>query len=275
MALACVVPLLLGAAPKVHPHGSDPTFSRTAAETINASVCWSSECFDNVVRAIGRGAAQAKAPDPRMAFAVDLATNMSGVVLDVGAFGGKQTTTAAIYGGRRVYAFECQMDAVAKLKGQVPHEGVTIVHACGGSSAKLSKLYKAQDSSSLVKRAVTAERASRMKVAGWESKGQPITEDVVVVPLGLFFQSEQAALIKVDVQGMELEVLRGLQDVIQRDLPVVMYERDNRVTHGDMRLDPFRHLLHKLDYTCPFRTIMNRDDICLFDNRTGVESSAD
>ena len=50
------------------------------------------------------------------------------------------------------------------------------------------------------------------------------------------------AMIKVDVEGMEMEVLRGLEGTIRRAKPVLLLEID------DANLDDFRAWITPLDY---------------------------
>jgi FkbM family methyltransferase len=67
--------------------------------------------------------------------------------------------------------------------------------------------------------------------------------EVVVKPLD-FFQLENVGFIKIDVEGHEIEVLRGAQNTIQRNRPTLLIEIENRHRHNatEMVINDLAHL---------------------------------
>ena len=173
------------------------------------------------------------------------ATFKKGMVIDVGANGGCEMATALRH-GRRVIGVECPESAYHELRN-VPHiekhPNATLLHVCAGNSTRMAELNLARDSSSLIEDNV-AHGKERAKVP---TTGR-VREPVVLVPLDqLLPPAEQVAVIKVDVQGGEYEVLQGLLQTITRDRPVIGYEDAGPKfkKHGNVR-----SLLKPLGYVC-------------------------
>lgn len=140
--------------------------------------------------------------------------------------------------GRRVYAFECLAQAYAELLPILRplHPNITLVHACAGEHTRIGELHLAFDSSSM--HAENAERApmhsaERQKARRDASQEGTKVQAVLVQPLdGLFpapnagngTRTDPIALLKVDTQGSELSVLRGVQQLLARDRPVILHE---------------------------------------------------
>mmetsp|Transcript_45990 Transcript_45990/g.98077 ORF Transcript_45990/g.98077 Transcript_45990/m.98077 type:complete len:223 (-) Transcript_45990:292-960(-) len=180
---------------------------------------------------------------PLMKLLLAEATFKKGMVIDVGANGGCEMTTALRH-GRRVIGVECLESAYHELRmsPQLEHLNATLLHICASNSTRIAELNLARDSSSLIEDNVAA---------GAELKKVPKTgrarEPVVLVPLDqLLPPAEHVAVIKVDVQGGEYEVLQGLLQTITRDRPVIGYEDTPRFKkHGNVD-----SLLTRLGYVC-------------------------
>ncbi|KAL3892981.1 MAG: hypothetical protein SGPRY_014592, partial [Prymnesium sp.] len=170
----------------------------------------------------------ARAPDPAILESLTRAEGLPGCVIDVGANGGQQAF-AALSAGRRVYSVECLGTAYNHLLKAASH-GVfpnvrnwTLLHACAGSNARISRLHLAFDSSSLLPGNVA--RGYESLKANWSAQrlGRAF-EDVIVQPLDTLLSAEQVALVKVDTQGSEYDVLLGMSNILKKNLPVVQYE---------------------------------------------------
>ena len=131
--------------------------------------------------------------------------------------------TAALRQGRRVVGVECLESAYHELL-HTPHiqehPNATLLHVCASNRIRMAELNIASDSSSLIAANVAAGRELK-KVP----KVGRVREPVVLAPLDkLLPPGERVAVIKVDVQGAEYEVLQGLLQTISRDHPVIGYE---------------------------------------------------
>ena len=198
---------------------------------------------------------------PLMDSLLQRATLKEGMVIDVGANGGCEMTTALRY-GRRVIGVECLESAYHELRG-VPHiaghPNATLLHVCASNNISMAELNLARDSSSLIEANVRWERESQ-KVP----KTGATREPVVLVPLDMLLPTaEHVAVIKVDVQGAEYDVLRGLLRTITRDHPVIGYEANGEfVNRGNVH-----DMLKLLGYVCT-RTTRTTD-------RNGTRTGSD
>ena len=181
---------------------------------------------------------------PFMNYLLDHATSKQGIVLDVGANGGCEMTTA-LRKGRRVIGVECLESAYRELLNMshiMENPNATLLHVCASNSTRMAELNLAGDSSSLIEANVAK---------GWELKKVPkhgrVREPVILLPLDkLLPPAECVAVIKVDVQGAEYEALQGLLNTIIRDRPVIGYEDETRFVKGGN----VNHMLERLGYTC-------------------------
>jgi FkbM family methyltransferase len=189
--------------------------------------------------------------DPNMDRALSLAANISGVVLDVGANGGRQSWTAH-HAGRYVYAIECLASAYAvllELFKRMEHS-VQVLHACGGNLTGLAQLHLADDSSSLLRQSTQASEQERAKAQMAQlASGRP-TELVLTVPMDILFAHLRIAVVKVDTQGSEHIVMSGMRKILTEQHPVVLYENDRRFGNGgvvahDQILAPMGYRCHK------------------------------
>ena len=199
--------------------------------------------------------------DPNMARMLTHARNVEGLILDVGAHGGRQTRTALRF-GRRVLAIDCLEEAYAdnlKLLGSEPN--VTLLKVCAGGSVKMASLHLAGDSSSLFE-SMVAEGAEATKAKAHRRAAGRTKEDVVVVPLDMLIR-EPVAGIKIDVQGNEPAVFEGMQRILAEHRPSIMYEE---AAGGTQALE--MKYLKPLGYRCGVHSLpIGTDKVCFIPNR--------
>ena len=190
---------------------------------------------------------------PLMKELLQKAESNKGMVLDVGANGGCEMTTALRH-GRHVIGVECLKSAYDELLSTphiAGHPNATLLHVCASNSTGMAELNLASDSSSLIE----ANLRGRFEARKVPQNG-PVREPVVLVPLDeLLPPSEHVAVIKVDVQGAEYNVLQGLQRTITRDHPVIGYEDDV----GFEKRGNVAEMLKLLGYVCHARGL---DQVC-------------
>ena len=180
--------------------------------------------------------------DPMM-YALQQSMRLPGIVIDVGANGGQQTTMA-LNANRRVLSIECLASAyVDLLKRFEGNPNVTLVHTCVGSNTGLNVLNLADDSSDLIKRNIEngPEYAKAKRSHNERARNR---QHVLTVRLGDIVR-EPVALLKIDTQGFEYDVLLGAQSIMQTSAPVVMFEHTK---HFEKNGDPFGFL--RRDYDC-------------------------
>ena len=161
---------------------------------------------------------------PQMEAGLRRARRLEGIVVDVGANGGKETRLALEH-GRSVVAVECLSDAYMQLlESFAENSKVSVLHVCDGTKTAVMTLNLADDSSSLIAENIAhgkeLEKASRTHNTRRNNR-----EMAVVAALdNLIEKSTRVALIKIDVQGFESAVLQGASRIIEENLPVLIYE---------------------------------------------------
>ena len=76
-----------------------------------------------------------------------------------------------------------------------------------------------------------------------KTDGSIETVSVPTVRLDDYFRAEQrVSLLKIDVEGAELEVFRGAQRILSEQSPLVVFECENRHLEGRTVQDVFAHL---------------------------------
>jgi FkbM family methyltransferase len=155
--------------------------------------------------------------DPQSMLAgLKLAQNKPGIVVDVGANGGGETNMALQH-NRAVFAVECLAQAYNYLLDMfVDTKNVTLIHACAGGKTEVKILNLADDSSSLIRKNV-ASGMELQKARRIHNKRRHNIEHVIVVPLDNLVTTP-VALMKIDVQGFEGDVLRGAQQISAQPL---------------------------------------------------------
>ena len=162
--------------------------------------------------------------DPMM-YALQKSTHLPGIAVDVGANGGGQTNMA-LKMDRKVLAVECLASAYSFLLTMFEkNENVTLVHICAGSETGLNILNLADDSSSIFKSNIQhgAEYKKAMRLHNINAHNR---QHVVTVRLDDIV-SEPVAVLKIDTQGFEYNVLLGAQSILKKYRPVVMFEHDS------------------------------------------------
>ena len=192
---------------------------------------------------------------PMMASLLEMAKLNEGIVIDVGANGGCEMFHA-LRNGRRVIGVECLGSAYHELLSMSAigeHPNATLLHVCASNSTRIADLNLARDSSSLIEANVRKTRSELRKVP---TVGR-VREPVVLVPLDeVLSPAEHVAVIKVDVQGTEYEVLQGLRRTIVRDRPLISYEDDAKFLNSS----DLGRMLRELGYSC--RELGHYDKVC-------------
>jgi len=204
---------------------------------------------------------------PLMRCALRLAAQTPGIVVDVGANGGCETNLALSH-GRQVVAMECLAASYWELLQESrfrTNRNLTLLHACAGSSVNASLLHLVSDSSSLMVENIDhGPEAAKAKLA-MKKGGGARTESVVVVPVDqLLPPGVPISLIKIDVQGAEGAVLRGLQHTLRHYMPVVTFEylmkHPNYRSRWKTQGNPADDIMRPLGYSCFINFV---DFICL------------
>lgn len=188
----------------------------------------------------------------QMEAGLQLAQRLPGIVIDIGANGGHETKLA-LTNGRKVLAIECLSSAYADLlKRFGAIHSVVLLHVCAGAHTSVRTLHLADDSSSLIANNI-ASGPERQKALRSHNKLRNNREMIVTVPLDdLVDNSTQVAMIKMDVQGFEPQVMQGAANIIQRHHPVLIYEDNSQFTKESAIRLPF-------GYQC---TTVNGDKVC-------------
>lgn len=136
-------------------------------------------------------------------------------IVDVGANAGQFALLARlVQPGARVHSFEPQAAEATRFEAVLGHEAQVTLHRCAlGAAAGTAEIHitARKDSSSLLEPEAQAEIFPGTHKVG--------TETVRVARLGEVLPAEAitgAALLKIDVQGFEGEVLEGSTDVLGR-----------------------------------------------------------
>lgn len=145
--------------------------------------------------------------------------SFKGHVVDVGAAFGYEIDVSRKL-GHSVIGIECRHSEYARLRKRYDSDtNITMIHACASSGGGLLKLHMGEDSSSI--------HASAMSNVRWKSKRErhPI-EYVPALKVDDIRQTMniQIGLMKIDVQGHELQVLQGALHALQVDHPFLFFE---------------------------------------------------
>ncbi|KAL3932153.1 MAG: hypothetical protein SGPRY_000817 [Prymnesium sp.] len=172
------------------------------------------------------------------ALAFAAANCSKGLVVDVGANGGRETA-AARASGYRVLAFECLASEFVRLRAKFIHDPmVTLLYACVSDSVGLHPFHHASAGSSLHLSAVSSDTEARMR-----KKAHSAVSIVPSFPLDPMLASgplamEPVCVLKIDVQGHEVFVLRGAEETIRKHRPVIIFEYDPRFGPQAINLSP-------------------------------------
>lgn len=147
----------------------------------------------------------------------------SGIVVDVGARGGGETRLA-LEAGYKVVAIECSRDAFAAFANSYTNNPRVHAHyGCASEHNGTATFHLAGDSSSLKQGAVTIRKEERKKrpKAG---AAQSTTVPLLVVDELLAAHTGPVCAVKIDVQGNELGVFKGMVRTLAKHRPVLYFE---------------------------------------------------
>ncbi len=144
------------------------------------------------------------------------------LVLDIGANIGNHTMYLAVVAGCRVVAFEPNPILVTPLQASIALNGletrVSLIRK-GVGAAKSKAVFEQSNPDNLGAQALTL-------IDG----GDQVDDDantMEVVPLDSMVFEHPVKAIKIDVEGMELDVLKGAQQLIENDRPSLFIESHN------------------------------------------------
>ena len=195
---------------------------------------------------------EVRSESEQMLHGLRLANGKPGIVIDVGANGGTETLLA-LKANRTVLAVECLSTAYMELQKMfvVHHDRVTLIHMCAGSHIEMKTLHLADDSSSLYASNIAGGK-ERVKASRRHNRNRGNKEVVISIPLDSIVQMP-VALIKVDVQGFEGDVLLGSKRLIETYKPVLVYEDTPSFIQSKIDLP--------IGYSC---RRVGGDQVCLF-----------
>lgn len=188
-------------------------------------------------------------------------TKPGDLACDVGANKGSYLYWMARW-AERVVAFEPQPGLAAYLEtlsATLPLRNVTIEQKGVSDHSGVLELYMPS---------VNSPEASLVPIAGAQ------TVQVPVVALDDYFApSDRLGVLKVDVEGAELDVFRGADRILRQDRPVLLFECEQRHLRTGSVFDCFRHLEAR-GYTGRFiqaKTLrpVSEFDLAIHQNQTG------
>lgn len=157
-------------------------------------------------------------------------TKPGDLACDVGANKGSYLYWMARW-AKRVVAFEPQPGLASYLEtisAALPLRNVTVEQKGVSDHSGVLELYMPS---------VNSPEASLVPIAG------ALTVQVPVVALDDYFDpSERLAVLKIDVEGAELDVFRGADRILRQDRPVLLFECEQRHLRAGSVFDCFRHL---------------------------------
>ncbi|MFI5626333.1 FkbM family methyltransferase [Nocardioides sp. NPDC051685] len=171
--------------------------------------------------------------EERMLEAMAAALEPGDLVVDVGANIGNHTLYLAVVGELRVVAYEPNPELVAGIRASVEANGLgerVVVRDVGVHARSARGVLADLDATNL----------GAQSVAVAEIEG-----DFAVVALDEETFPGRVAAVKIDVEGAELEVLRGAQELITRDRPRLFIESGTLAGFQDVRafLDDLGYVL--------------------------------
>jgi FkbM family methyltransferase len=164
--------------------------------------------------------ARGRLHEPRVTLALCAALRGARCFADVGANLGWYTCVAAAHLPRgRVHAFEMDARNFGLLKENVLHNGFANVEA--------NQVAVSDRTGTLSYRRPPGGLRAAFRLAGTHGAPQPGEEvQVPSLPLDAYFaaRGEQPDVLKVDVEGAELQVLRGMRGLLEAHPPVLFLE---------------------------------------------------
>ena len=150
--------------------------------------------------------------------ALEALNRENSTAIDVGAFTGTHSLYLSLFADQ-VHAFEPAEDAREHLLKNIRQNAIEhiVVHSEGlGDSNSLAKFYTDKEGLNVTGSFVDGFRSKNTE----EQELVLVRGDDKLNELGV----ERVDLVKVDVEGFEVGVLKGLKDTLRRDRPVVVIE---------------------------------------------------
>jgi FkbM family methyltransferase len=167
-----------------------------------------------------------------------------GVILDVGAATGQFTLSACVrMPEASIVAFEPSPRQRALLARNVNMNGL-------GSRVRIESLALWNREDDMVFR--TNGAISALRETGGPLTGLPFIEKVHAQPLDVWIRGVSIGcvdLIKMDIEGAEIEALEGARALLQRDRPELLVQAYH-VRYGERTFGPCCALLNDQGYTC-------------------------
>jgi FkbM family methyltransferase len=180
------------------------------------------------------------------------ALHRPGTIVDAGAHDGRLTLPLARLPGARVFAFEPLPPTFARLQQAVSAEwnGKIPAHVTLRREALAERSGTTTISAPRISGILQEEWASISKDYAALREADPRVEAVESWPVPMLSLDDaclkEVAAIKIDVEGAELEVLRGAWTTLRRWRPILSIEIEERHRLGSTRSVP--ELLNELDY---------------------------
>ena len=162
--------------------------------------------------------------------------------VDVGAAYASESLLAHAF-GHPVLALECRKEEYDTLLRTRPPRGfaglsnITLRHSCASDTVGLAMLYRAGDSSSVVKSAVVGgargEKALKERHKTERVRLETL-DNITSVEALRHLGVDRVGFIKIDTQGAEEAILRGASATVVRDRPSILYE-DTFTPYGPRR----------------------------------------
>ena len=174
----------------------------------------------------------------------------TGLTIDVGANGGKESREARRK-GYEVLAIECLRKEYfnpATGPDRLTNDSkITLINGCASDKVGVGRMYEAGASSSLHPEAVAQDHEKEVF-----KKNKNTINDVVTFPLDPIIEGwhtpQPVCVVKIDTQGHEMAVLKGLKGTIRKHRPVVIFELDPRFGPQTNLSAPW--LTERFNYDC-------------------------
>lgn len=196
----------------------------------------------------------------------ELAANAEGVVLDIGANSGVFSLAASAMGASQVIAFEPLRRVADIARGNAalnPGFGIRVESKALGSAPGKALIFdpggSAPTSASLDSDFVEQLKETQGITGGQEYKVQLTSVDDYVVAEKIL----KVALAKIDVEGFEHAVLRGMQETLLRDRPALIIEALDPISpEVSESLKKLRKMGYQVKRIVDFEEGPNRNLIC-------------
>jgi FkbM family methyltransferase len=148
-----------------------------------------------------------------------MSRHLSGDVVDVGAHVGMYAIRAAreLHGRGRVLAFEPNPAARAQLEANIALNGcenVVVLPAAAGAAAGRASLHVP----------ASADPSFSSLEGDRFAEGEPVEVDVTTVDAAVREHGLRPSFVKVDVEGLEVDVVRGMSETVAEFRPVLLVE---------------------------------------------------